>query len=195
MFKSGCFVSSTTCLEFLDFNLKRQIPASDINISTVIVNKNILLENLFPLNIDGGEDSIVWMEISKNYRWLSFYKVLAEVNYTYNVEHLLKFKKSLINIFDYLLDDCEYEEYHKLNQALLYSKIVNVCIADDNEGNYDMKHNWLPSMFGIFNSKNRLIIVLFFIKITFKMDEKKINKLAWWIPVQKWRDKFREKFN
>ncbi|WP_158639847.1 hypothetical protein [Brachyspira aalborgi] len=26
------------------------------------------------------------------------------------------------------------------------------------------------------------------------MNEKNINKLAWWIPIRKWRDNFRNKF-
>lgn len=34
---------------------------------------------------------------------------------------------------------------------------------------------------------------LFGIKISFKMNENRVNKLAWWIPVRKWQDNFRNK--
>ena len=35
---------------------------------------------------------------------------------------------------------------------------------------------------------------LFGIKISLKINEKNINKIAWWIPIKKFRDKFRGKF-
>ena len=53
--------------------------------------------------------------------------------------------------------------------------------------------NWIK-LFGFYNTKDYLIFYLFGIKITFKMNEKRINNLAWWIPVRKLRDKFRNKF-
>lgn len=53
--------------------------------------------------------------------------------------------------------------------------------------------NWIK-LFGIYNTNEYLIFYLFGIKITFKMNENRINNLAWWIPVRKLRDNFRNKF-
>ena len=58
-----------------------------------------------------------------------------------------------------------------------------------------LRSNWLPSMFAIFNTKDRLTFVIFFINITIKVTEKDINKISWWIPIRILRDKFRAKFN
>lgn len=54
------------------------------------------------------------------------------------------------------------------------------------------KSNWIK-LFGIYNTKDYLMFYLFGIKISFKMNENRVNKLAWWIPVRKWRDNFRNK--
>ena len=54
------------------------------------------------------------------------------------------------------------------------------------------KSNWIK-LFGIYNTKDYLMFYLFGIKISFKMNEKRVNKLAWWIPIRKWRDNFRSK--
>ncbi|TXJ55897.1 glycosyltransferase family 8 protein [Brachyspira aalborgi] len=61
--------------------------------------------------------------------------------------------------------------------------------------NYNCKRyseNWIK-LFGIYNTKDYLMFYLFGIKISFKMNENRVNKLAWWIPVRKWRDNFRNK--
>lgn len=54
------------------------------------------------------------------------------------------------------------------------------------------KSNWIK-LFGIYNTKDYLMFYLFGIKISFKMNENRVNKLAWWIPIRKWRDNFRSK--
>ena len=54
------------------------------------------------------------------------------------------------------------------------------------------KSNWIK-LFGIYNTKDYLMLYLFGIKISFKMNENRVNKLAWWIPIRKWRDNFRNK--
>ena len=80
--------------------------------------------------------------------------------------------------------------------------IINYLIEENNEKeseihylkNYiDGKQNWIK-LFGIYNTKDYLMFYLFGIKISLKINEKNINKLAWWIPVRKWRDNFRNKF-
>ena len=53
--------------------------------------------------------------------------------------------------------------------------------------------NWIK-LFGIYNTNQYIYILFFGIKLTLKVDEKQINKIAWWIPIKKWRDNFRAKF-
>ncbi|WP_157143926.1 methyltransferase domain-containing protein [Brachyspira pilosicoli] len=50
------------------------------------------------------------------------------------------------------------------------------------------------TLFGIKNIKKYLIITILGLKITLKINEKNIDKIAWWIPVKKWRESFRAKF-
>ncbi len=52
----------------------------------------------------------------------------------------------------------------------------------------------LPQAFGIFYTKNSIILFFFFIRIVLKMTDSNINKIAWWIPVKKWRNNFSAKF-
>ena len=59
---------------------------------------------------------------------------------------------------------------------------------------YKLKIPWFE-IFNIYNNSNILKIVIFGIKIIIKITPKKINKIAWWIPVKKLRDNFRNKFN
>ena len=80
--------------------------------------------------------------------------------------------------------------------------IINYLIEENNEKEseihylrncIDGKQNWIK-LFGIYNTKDYLMFYLFGIKISLKINEKNINKIAWWIPVRKWRDNFRNKF-
>lgn len=76
-----------------------------------------------------------------------------------------------------------YNQIFDFNNSILH-KIVII-----NE-----KQNWIK-LFGIYNTKDYLIFYFFGIKISFKMNENRVNKLAWWIPIRKWRDNFRSKFS
>ena len=49
-------------------------------------------------------------------------------------------------------------------------------------------------LFSISNNANYLRLTILGIKLTFKVNEKSINKLAWWIPIRNLRDSFRNKF-
>lgn len=57
---------------------------------------------------------------------------------------------------------------------------------------YKLKSNWF-TLFGISNNRDTLRITLFGIKISIKMTPEKIDKIAWWIPFKKLRNKFRRK--
>ncbi|CRF35684.1 glycosyltransferase [Brachyspira suanatina] len=49
-------------------------------------------------------------------------------------------------------------------------------------------------LFAISNNNHYLRLTILGIKLTFKVNEESINKIAWWIPIRKWRDSFRTKF-
>ncbi len=66
------------------------------------------------------------------------------------------------------------------------SSIFNVYLKVD--------RSLLPIMFGLFANHKKLILYIFFVKLTIKMTEEKIDKLALCIPVVKWRDGFKAKF-
>lgn len=72
-------------------------------------------------------------------------------------------------------------------QTILYQKY----------GDYEerkLKNNDIK-FFGIYHNRNTLQIVIFFIRITIEMNFNNINKIAWWIPVKKWREAFKRAFD
>ena len=77
---------------------------------------------------------------------------------------------------------------NKLDNLYFDNSSIRTSIIKINE-----KQNWIK-LFGIYNTKDYLMFYLFGIKISFKMNENRVNKLAWWIPIRKLRDKFRIKF-
>ena len=95
------------------------------------------------------------------------------INYLYNEN--LQLNNKINNLY------FNNSELHKLYNSTL-DEIVKI-----NE-----KQNWIK-LFGIYNTKYYLIFYLFGIKISFKMNEEKVNKLAWWIPIRKWRENFKNK--
>lgn len=59
--------------------------------------------------------------------------------------------------------------------------------------NLKLHKNWIE-LFGIYNNKEYIKVVLFGFKMIFKMTPERIKKIAWWIPVNKFKDNFRKKF-
>lgn len=56
------------------------------------------------------------------------------------------------------------------------------------------RSNYLK-FFGIYANSSKLQIVIFGIRITIDaIDYRNISKIAWWIPVRKWREAFKNKF-
>ncbi|MBS4762792.1 MAG: hypothetical protein KHX06_01870, partial [Brachyspira sp.] len=113
------------------------------------------------------------------YEEIIYRNVLEEVDKKINtiIESLINEKNTLqlkLNEINTKIIDLQYEHY-KLRSKIKYN------------------NNWIK-LFGIYNTKDYLIFYLFGFKITLKMNEKNINKLAWWIPIRKWRDNFRNKF-
>ena len=99
----------------------------------------------------------------------------------------------------------QHTDYFKNNQIWAVNKIAEQKVKFlenkinerlnilETEANKKYSENWIK-FFGIYNNKEYIFIYIFFIKFTIKINEKNINKLAWWIPIRKWRDKFRNKF-
>ena len=69
----------------------------------------------------------------------------------------------------------------------IQSQINNI-----NTVNANAEHS-IIKLFGIYNTRYYIHIYFFGIKITLKANEKNINRIAWWIPIRKWRDNFRDK--
>ena len=113
------------------------------------------------------------------YEDIIYINVLEQVDKKINtiIESLINEKNILqlkLNEINTKIIDLQYQHY-KLRSKIKYN------------------NNWIK-LFGIYNTKDYLIFYLFGFKITLKMNEKNINKLAWWIPIRKWRDNFRNKF-
>ena len=114
------------------------------------------------------------------YEDIIYINVLEQVDKKINtiIESLINEKNTLqlkLNEINTKIIDLQYEHYKLIRSKIKYN------------------NNWIK-LFGIYNTKDYLIFYLFGFKITLKMNEKNINKLAWWIPIRKWRDNFRSKF-
>ena len=53
--------------------------------------------------------------------------------------------------------------------------------------------NNIIKLFGLYAKRNYIAIIMLGIKITIRINNEKINKLAWWIPIRKWRNNFRNR--
>ena len=89
---------------------------------------------------------------------------------------------------------------NKVKEFLLQRKSIENSSNDNTietlkSKNEELKlnSNWW-TLFGISNNSEYLRLTLFGIKFTFRINKYVINKLAWWIPIRKWRDNFRNKF-
>ena len=96
--------------------------------------------------------------------------------------------------------NCANNTIASLNNEL--SNRNNIINAINNK-NKELKLNinWfsLLSIFGIqlfaiSNNVNYLRLTILGIKLTFKVNEESINKIAWWIPIKSLRNNFRSKF-
>lgn len=152
----------------------------------------------------GGEHHIncnppqFWVDIFKKYGYDCYdfrndlMNMWEKVRPWYSQNILLFAKEKYRNIFYKLnLTKKPIFYYH----PYIVNDIINSLI---NNKNYELEKlklncNWF-NIFGISNNSEYLRITLFGIKIIIKINEKNINKLAWWIPVRKWRNNFRNKF-
>ena len=87
----------------------------------------------------------------------------------------------------------------KINKDSHKDDMINFLIEKNKElknklnNKIEENKNWIR-LFGIYNNKNYIYFYIFGIKGVIRATEKNINKIAWWIPVRKWREAFKDKF-
>ena len=110
------------------------------------------------------------------------------------------YKKETLNNYLNIVDSLNNE----LNNCRNIMSYLKSSIIIKNNKNEDLKLNinWfsLLSIFGIqlfsiSNNSNYLRLTVLGIKLTFKVNEESINKIAWWIPIKSLRNNFRNRFN
>ena len=114
-----------------------------------------------------------------------FSKDMPYINYFYDFYYYYQYTDYFKNNPLWLVDIISEQKLKSINERLNILKT---------EVNKKYSENWIK-FFGIYNNSDYIFIYIFFIKFTIKINEKNINKLAWWIPVRKWRDNFRNKFS
>ena len=84
----------------------------------------------------------------------------------------------------------------KSKDDIIKSKDDEIQNLNKNINTIMLNINWFNcfTLFSISNNKDYIRIIILGIKFTFKVNENSVNKIAWWIPVKKWRDNFRKKF-
>ena len=119
----------------------------------------------------------------------------ALLNQVSNLEPIVMQYKNLEYNFN-----CANNSINNLNNNI---NLKNGYINSLNNKNEELKLdlNWFSilsifgiQLFAISNNSNYIRLTILGIKLTFKVNEGSINKIAWWIPIKKWRDNFRAKF-
>ena len=82
-------------------------------------------------------------------------------------------------------------EYKRLERKLSLKN--KETISNNDYQKLRLNCNWW-TLFGISNNSEYLRLTLFGIRISIKMNKEKVDKLAWFIPIKKWRENFRNKF-
>ena len=163
----------------------------------IIQRMNNLLNYCIDRNIEDIEYLKPKLWFAVNYR----FKMINNKSEIYDYVHQYALS---IEIDETLSDDNHYNDYLLIrgcNNYSLYSKIINMN-AEINEINNRIHYlynqlkinsNWIK-LFGIYSNNEYLIVVLFGIKITIKIDEKIINKMVYLIPFKNLQKKFINKF-
>lgn len=88
----------------------------------------------------------------------------------------------------------QHTNYYKENPVWTIDKI-SAQKAKSLEVSFQNKIDDINSNLERLNNKIRILEEISYdLKRLRKMKEEIVNKIAWWIPIRKWRDKFREKF-
>ncbi|WIH87727.1 glycosyltransferase family 8 protein [Brachyspira pilosicoli] len=157
------------------------------------------ITNLKPWN-NNVEDKKYYYEFWKYYQYTNYFKEnpiwainkiseqkvkKLELQYNERIKNIESYYNTRI---DNIINDYDIKINNIINDFNKYKEIL-----------YDVKNmahncnNWIK-LFGIYNNSSYIYIYFFGIRFKVKITEKYINKIAWWIPVKKWRDSFRSKF-
>ncbi|WP_300742613.1 glycosyltransferase family 2 protein [uncultured Brachyspira sp.] len=180
-------------------------------------NKNIkLLEDLY---IRLWESAIARFELinykEESYKYL--YKFSKDIHIKSNISKDLYDKFINCKLFD------SYEDYIYSNNKILklnnhihslenhihslenhIATVENYINTVENNINNNYQYfdnlidevrfeNNIIKLFGLYAKRNYIAIIMLGIKITIRINNEKINKLAWWIPIRKWRNNFRNR--
>lgn len=145
------------------------------------------------------EDKKYYYQFWKYYQYTNYFKespiwAINKISEQKVKKLELKYNERINNIENYYnarIDNIINEYNIKINDIAndYNQKIDNVLNKYDNL----LSSNWIK-LFGIYNNKNYIYIYFCGIMFEIKITEKFINKLSWWIPIKKWRNNFRSKF-
>ena len=182
------------------FTLFNKLGLQNRLIKTIDDLKNIDISENINYNIidnyikEYKNESILWLDnalkkdknknITSNQAAIEYiFKRFNELNQSHY--QLFEYHNNLYN--DYINLQNRFNELNQSNNNLQNR-------VDELNWKIKSNTNWIR-LFGIYNSKENITIIFFGIKLTIKVNEETVNKLAWWIPIRKWRDNFRNKFN
>ena len=199
-FEDGVYYSNFYDLEWRLIDLKQSAP----NIEKIIEKPKHFLEMLDiskKLSVDFPHFVAIELIESENQIYFSkfdFYSddiilPLSDGNYDFEWGKLIKLPPKSCEFFSL--------EQDTISMAFASSEplIIEGIKSSDSKllseiEKLKLNSNWW-TLFGISNNSEYLRLTLFGIKFTFRINKYVINKLAWWIPIRKWRDNFRNKFN
>ena len=184
---------------FIDETTRKKHPLipKDARIESILKMLNLEERIIFENEDISLIDSILHKKINYNY---VNNKLKDYINFSSNyLKEALKFEKEAVdgkikqldNIVRLLLIENNklINQMENINQNINLMNIpqqLNYFVNKENS----ISNNWIK-LFGIYNDKNYIYIYIFGIKVTIKINEKNINKIAWWIPIRKWRFNFR----
>ena len=142
-----------------------------------------------------------WVDIFKKYGYDCYdfrndlMNMWEKINPCYSQNILLFAKEKYRNTFMELnLTQKPIFYYHPAYVDIIINNNKALKNNIDNEiENLKLNCNWF-NLFGISNNSEYLRLTLFGVKFTFRVNKEIINNLAWWIPIRKLRDNFRNKF-
>lgn len=182
---------------FLNYN-RYGMYKTDINNIYMILNK-------LDIKLYDIESEIIFSAGTMLWYRPNALKKLFDLNLSYDdfekepIENSGTLAHAIERLFHFITSDAGYKTLCYLNREeivdfyfnKIYLEPINVPYVCQLNNNQQIP--WF-TLFGISNNRDILRIVIFGININIKMTPEKIKKLSRWIPVRKWRDKFRNKF-
>ena len=203
LFKNADFIITETfhgtCFAII-FNkpfvcIRHDYSSSDLNRIRDIL-KFFNLEDRLIYNIDKLQD---YIDISIDYNHINTIidkekekslNLLFNILKNEKINNDFSYKDDIINML--IKNQKELENKYDLlyKQNLLFTDKYNDLLSISKN---IISDNWIK-LFGIYNNENYIYIYFLGIRFTLKITSESINKLAWWIPIKKWREYFRAKF-